>query len=206
MSDTAAQKQRPDFERLFAIASEQSGYFTAEQARSAGYDRKLLHHHTKSGRILRVGRGLHRLRDYPSSPYEHIIEAWLAMDRDRAVVSHESALELHGLSDVIPSAVHITVPRAMRSRRPREGVALHTAKYLDPSLTTTRHGICVTTPARSIADAAATGTSAEHIHAAVREALDRGLTTERRLREAAADRGPRAEQLVLESLDGRTSA
>ena len=50
---------RPDRARLFEIASEQGGYFTAEQARTSGYSWALLSHHAKSGQFLRVRRGLH---------------------------------------------------------------------------------------------------------------------------------------------------
>lgn len=42
------------------------------------------------------------------------------------MVSHESALELHALCDVIPVAVHLSLPRAKRGQRPRPGVRLHT--------------------------------------------------------------------------------
>ena len=59
--------------------------------------------------------GVYRFRDYPPSPREEVAAAWLAVGQDVAVVSHESALDLWDLSDVIPGAVHLTVPRAQRS-------------------------------------------------------------------------------------------
>jgi hypothetical protein len=48
------------------------------------------------------------------------------------------------------------------------------------------NGVGVTTPARAIADAAATGTDPTQIHKAVYEALDRGLLVPAMLRAAAA--------------------
>src|SRR5690242_3560592 len=117
---------RPDHERLFEIASEQGGYFTTEQARDAGYSWALLSHHAKRGRFVRVRRGLYRLREYPSSPREDVLAAWLAVGRDAAVVSHESALDLLGLSDVIPDAVHLTVSRSRRNLPVLPGVMIHT--------------------------------------------------------------------------------
>ena len=54
--------------------------------------------------------------------------AWLPLRGNGAVVSHESALELQNLSDVIPKAVHLTVPRSGRGIRPRAGVRLHTSE------------------------------------------------------------------------------
>ena len=69
------------------------------------------------------------------------------------VVSHQSALALHGLSDVSPARVHVTVPTAVRIRRalPR-GLVLH---YTDlPQEDVERvEGVPVTTPARAIRDA-----------------------------------------------------
>lgn len=52
--------------------------------------------------------------------------AWLTAGEKIAAVSHESALDLHGLSDVIPNKVHLTLPRAKRYRSPSPGVAIHT--------------------------------------------------------------------------------
>src|SRR4051794_24333800 len=109
-------------------AEAQAGYFTAPQAIDAGMDRSTLRHHARpGGRYLHIRRGLYRLRHFPSSPHEHVMVGWLPLRNAGAVVSHESALELHDLSDVIPNAVHLTVPRDVRGIRPREGVKLHTA-------------------------------------------------------------------------------
>jgi hypothetical protein len=78
----------PSYTRLFEVASEQSGYFTAVQARACGFSRALLAYHAKSGRFLRVRQGLYRFCQYPGSPREDVIAAWLATGREVAVVSH----------------------------------------------------------------------------------------------------------------------
>lgn len=123
--------------------------------------------------------------------------AWLPLRDSGAVISHESALELHDLSDVIPDTVHITVPRSERGLRPREGVQIHTAhrpptKKEIQSIT----GLPVTDPARSILDSLESGAQPEQIEMAIRQALDRGLTTQRRLRAAASTRSERARALI----------
>jgi predicted transcriptional regulator of viral defense system len=51
--------------------------------------------------------------------------ACLALGSD-ALISHESALALLDLSDVIPDAIHIVVPRSRRYRPALPGVRLHT--------------------------------------------------------------------------------
>ena len=90
----------PDSGALFEVASTQAGYFTAGQAHRACFSARLLQYHTDTGRFIRLRRGLYRLRDYPSSPREEVMAAWLAVGKEPAIVSHESALDLLGLSNV----------------------------------------------------------------------------------------------------------
>ena len=55
-----------DYSGLFALASEQAGYFTTAQAQGCGISLRLLTHHAVTGRFIRVSRGLYRFRDYPA--------------------------------------------------------------------------------------------------------------------------------------------
>ena len=108
-------------------------------------------------------------------------------------MSHESALELLGLSDSIPDLIHLSVPRARRKLSRRSGVALHTTtRPLDGSDVVVRDGIRLTAPARTIADVAEAGVAPEQVVRAAQQAIDRGLTTPSRLREAAHGRGRRS--------------
>ena len=115
----------PDQDCLFEVADSQRGYFTSSQARTCGYSWALLSYHVTSGRLMRVQRGLYRLRQYPSSPREEVLVAMLAAGSG-AVVSHDSALDIFGLADVIPDAIHVTVPRSRRSWQAPPSVAMHT--------------------------------------------------------------------------------
>lgn len=193
--------QAPDRARLFEIASEQGGYFTADQARSCGYSRALLSHHAKSGRFIRVRRGLYRFREYPSSPREDVLAAWLAVGKDVAVVSHESALDILGLSDVIPDAIYLTVPRSRRNLPSLSGVKVHTtARPLQKEDLVTRDGMVATSATRSILDAAEVGTAPEQIEMAVAQAIDRGLATTQQLQREADGRGRRVAKLIADAL------
>jgi len=195
---------KPSHARLFELASEQGGYFTAAQARACGFSKALLAHHAKSGRFLRVRQGLYRFREYPSSPREDVTAAWLATGREVAVVSHESALDILRLSDVVPEVVHLTVPRAMRYRSRSSGVVIHTTmRRLAKSDTVVRDGIRVTAAVRSIIDVARAGTAPEQIEAAIRQALERGMATKSKLMRAAKTRGGRVERLVRQVLEER---
>jgi predicted transcriptional regulator of viral defense system len=187
-----------DHDGLYLMAESQAGYFTTQQALAAGMDRSTLRHHARpGGRYQRVRRGLYRLRHFPSSAHEHVVAAWLPMRDTGGVVSHESALELYDLSDVIPTIVHISLPRANRGQRPRPGVRIHTVKRLPgPGETRTVAGVVVTSPVRSIVDALEAGTQPEQIERAIRQALERGLVTPRRLRAEASVRSRRVKRFV----------
>jgi len=50
---------------LFGIASLQQGYFTARQAKEAGYADSRFSYHVRKGRWIREGRGIYRLANYP---------------------------------------------------------------------------------------------------------------------------------------------
>jgi len=162
----------------------------------------LRHHARPGGRFERVRRGLYRLKYFPVSPNEHIMAAWLPLRDAGAVVSHDSALELYGLSDVIPGAVHLLLPRSQRGQRGRPGVRLHTAEsQLDPSEMRWITGLPVASPERTIVDCAVAGVQPEQVELAVEQALARGLTTVPRLRGAASGRPRRVRALVESSIE-----
>ncbi|MGH7774166.1 MAG: type IV toxin-antitoxin system AbiEi family antitoxin domain-containing protein [Candidatus Binatia bacterium] len=171
--------------RLLAIASEQGGYFTANQALSVGYTYRQQHFHRQRGNWILIDRGLFRLRDYPSSSHEDLIR-WGFWSRDRkgkirAVVSHESALAFHDLSDIMPAKLHLTVPKGFR-KSPPGACMLHYAALADQEIEH-HQGFQVTTPLRTIKDVAESTLSPEHLIKAVRDALSRGLIRRKQLEE-----------------------
>lgn len=195
-----------DHDGLYRLAESQAGYFTARQAVSSGMDRSTLRHHARpGGRYERIRPGLFRLRHFPSSPYEHLMVAWLPLRDAGAVVSYESALELLDLSDVIPTVVHLTLPRSQRGQRRREGVRLHFPQnHPDDDAVRQVHGLPVTGPEQTIVDAIRGGTQPEQVQMAIRQALDRGITTPGRLRSTAAEDTERARRFIETTL-GQTS-
>ena len=132
---------------------------------------------------MRVDRGIFRLRDFPPAEREDLIR-WSIWSRDQkgipqAVVSHDTALTVHDLSDVMPGRVHLTVPRGFRKRVPA-GCVLHFTLLAQGEIES-RPGYSVTTPMRTLIDVAGSALSQEHLDAAVREALERGLVLRSRL-------------------------
>lgn len=173
-------------ERLFEIADQQAGYFTAKQAREAGYGYRLQHYHRERGHWIPVGHGLFRLDRYPEGENEDLVRLYL-WSRDRkgepqALFSHETALRLHGLSDLMPEKIHMSVPKGFR-KQPPKGVVLHKTDISEANAEDW-DGFRVATPLRTILDVVRSReVSPEHLESAVREAVARGLVRRKRLRE-----------------------
>ncbi|HEY7295705.1 MAG TPA: type IV toxin-antitoxin system AbiEi family antitoxin domain-containing protein [Dehalococcoidia bacterium] len=177
-----------DLGGLESLALRQGGYFDRADALAQGLNDRLLTYHTTSGRFTRELPGVYRLSRAPISMLDDFWRAWI-WSNYRGVISHESALLLYDLSDVLPSKVHLIVPRQFNRNAPAAYV-IHRAQLL-PDEVTVREGLSITTPARTIVDAAAYGTDPEQIQLAVRQALDRALTSEEALRSAAGRSGYR---------------
>lgn len=173
--------------RLLEIAASQAGHFSASQALEAGYSYPAQSYHARNQNWLRVGRGIYRLPEWPSSPYEDLVR-WSLWSDQKGVVSHESALGVHDIGDVNPANVHLSVPPVFRARA--AGVVLHRA-VVAPAEKQEHSGFWVTTPLRSLVDVASSSLDLDQIATAVRDALERGLVTPRRLRARADEAGDR---------------
>jgi predicted transcriptional regulator of viral defense system len=192
---------RPDIRALETEAYEQHGYFTSGQARAHGVSSQLLNHHVRRGRYEPVRRGLYRLQGFPRSEHDEMREKWLAVGAEKAVISHQSALALLELSDTITDAIHLLVPRRHRGLRRPPGVVLHTRPDEEDVPTVWRDGLPLTAPARTLVDVV-DELQPEQAAMAVRQALRRGLLTERQLTEEAARRGrTRAVEAALGAIE-----
>lgn len=185
---------------LYEIAAAQGGYFTAAQALQAGYAYSQQHFHRQRGNWLQIERAIFRLRDFPPAEHEDLIR-WSLWSRDQkgapqAVVSHDTALTLHELSDVMPARVHLTVPPGFRKKHP-PGCVLHKASLATEEIET-RTGYRVTRPLRTLLDVAASPLSQEHLERAVHDALERGMVRHRSLETAAC--APMARQRLDRAL------
>lgn len=172
-----ARSARESAQTLAALAHEQGGYFTAKQASVAGYGYRHLDYHETAGNFERVDHGLYRLPTVPPGENDDLIRLSLwsrnQKDEPQAVVSHQSALTLHELSELLPAEIHLTVPPRFRKPAPR-GCVLHKAVIGEGDIEE-RTGFRVTTPLRTLLDAAAGGVSLEQLGKAIHDALTRGL-------------------------------
>jgi predicted transcriptional regulator of viral defense system len=118
---------------------------------------------------------------------------WYLWSRNRqeipeGIYSHETALSLHELSDVMPSKLHMTVPRDFRrnSMIP-EVLILHRAN-VDKSDVQEIYSVRATRPLRTIIDLLRSKQVDEtQLKLAVNEALRRGLIGKREIEDASPD-------------------
>ena len=178
----------PDVRGLETTAYEQHGYFTTSQARERGISSQLLSHYVRRNRFERVRRGLYRLPGFPRPEDDEMREKWMAVGAEKAVLSHQSALALLDLSDVIPDAVHLLLGRRYRGLRRPAGVVIHTRPDEEEVDTVWREGLPLTAPARTLIDVAGE-LQPEQLEMALRQALGRGLLTARELEAEARRRG-----------------
>ena len=167
--------RHPDWDRLFELAAGQEGLFTTQQAAEVGYSPQLLVHHVRAGRVRRIRRGIYRLVHFPAGENEDLVAVWLWSER-QGVFSHQTALSLHGLSDVLPSRIHLTLPEAWRRRRLRvpAGVVRHHADVASNERAWIG-SVTVTSPVRTLRDCSDEHLSPELLLHAVYEAVMRGL-------------------------------
>lgn len=176
-------RARPDWDALYEVAAEQAGHFTTRQAAKVGFSTHLLYGHIRAGRIVRVRRAIYRLVRFPANEHEELVVAWLWSER-AGVVSHQTALSLHELSDALPARLHLSLPKAWASRRLRvpAGIVLHHADVPDDD-----RGwfgaVPITNPRRTLNDCAQDGMSPELLRHGAWQAIRRGLVTEAELGE-----------------------
>jgi len=158
------------YEALFELGSDNYGFVTQDDAHMIGIPAQrlvVLHHR---GLLERRRQGLYRVVALPVTPLDSYMEATLWPVGVRGVLSHETALELHGLSDVNPAKIHISVPKEHRTRRTVPAQYVLHRQDLDPADVTAHEGVPIVTAARAIRDA-----HAEHLGPAlIRQAIDDG--------------------------------
>ncbi len=175
--------------RLYEIAEGQQGFFTTKQAKAAGFAENTHPYHVHAGNWIREHRGVYRLASFPRDERPDLM-LWSLWSRNRGeatqgVYSHQTALSLHDLSDVMPAKLHMTVPRSFRrnSEIPRV-LILHFADVPQNDIGVA-HGVRVTKPMRTILDLLEHGeVPPATLRRALREGLRRGLIRRSEIAEA----------------------
>jgi predicted transcriptional regulator of viral defense system len=169
---------------LFQIAESQQGYFTSRQAKECGFFPANFHRKVQQRKWIKEAPwGIYRLANYPYTPHSELAmwTLWSANKKGtpQGVWSHETALELHNLSDVAPAKLHLSVPRGFRKgTKIPPNLCLHFVNKLVANDIETHQGFRVTTALRTLADIVQEGTTQpEQIQMAILDlAFQRSLT------------------------------
>lgn len=102
---------------------------------------------------------------------------WTLWSKGRAVVSHDSALAVHGIGEFEAARVHLTVPPGFSMRGP--AVALHVAELPDGDVEA-RAGFSLTTVVRSLVDIAVAADEDQPART-IHDAREAGLLTTQQL-------------------------
>lgn len=189
-------------QRLFhEVASDQHGYFTAAQALDLGYSYQAQAHHVAAGNWLRVDRGIFRLAEWVPEVHDEFAR-WTLWSRERGVISHESALEVHRLGEFESSKVHLTVPPGFTMTDP--ALVLHRSTLAAEDVVN-GGGFRVTSALRSIIDVAAGGAELDQLARSIEEATDRGVFTIKQLRARAEEIDLKGALAIERALALRTS-
>lgn len=174
-------------ESLFLVADRQQGYFTSRQAEECGYHRSHFKRFLETGEWVKEFRGIYRLGRYPIQDRPELV-LWTLWSRGKqgdpqGVWSHETALDIHELSDVMPSKMHMTVPLNFRRRSEiPKMLCLHRGN-LEKSDIEKRQGYKVTTPLKTLIDVIEAGTVADNfILQTVHQATQRGLILKKEIK------------------------
>jgi predicted transcriptional regulator of viral defense system len=198
-----AQSHRVASRRLFEFAEQQQGFFTAKQAKAAGFAENTHPYHVQVGNWIREHRGIYRLALFPATDRPDLV-LWALWSRNRneeveGVYSHHTALSLYDLSDLNPAKLHMTVPPHFRRNSDIPGIlVLHYADLADKDIQTAQ-GFKFTRPLRTILDLIEAGTVEQRfVRQALRQAVDRGLITRHQIRSVQLN-GP-ARKIIEEVL------
>jgi Transcriptional regulator, AbiEi antitoxin len=136
--------------QIIEHASAHGGIISTREAQALGMNRMTISRRVESGILVRIGRGLLALPG-PNSDGDLDLEA--ACRRLNAVVSHESAGEMHQFDGLGWAPPTVTVPHRLTHEFP--GVRVHQSTDLSDDDVMRVQGLPVTTPERTIIDLAA---------------------------------------------------
>jgi very-short-patch-repair endonuclease len=167
--------------------------FTTAQLLARGFTDRRIRTLVGSGRLIRVGQGCYvtakatrSALDHPEG--RHLLAAGAALARSGPglIASHTTAARIHGLDLLGRPGDEVTLTRVpgTGSRRPRSGVRQMSA-HVPPGQAAKRHGLRVTSVARTVVDVARTSSFRAGVVTAD-SALRMKLTTKDELRAVLA--------------------
>jgi hypothetical protein len=172
--------------RIASIAAAQGSAVSRQQAHACGLSDAMISHRVRQGRWRRVHPGVYLIAGSPGGWLTTVWAALLAAGTS-AVVSHETALLVHGLPDrALPRhPVTLTVPHGGHPRV--VGAVVHQIDDALPHhVTRFPSGLVVSTPARALVEVSAT-VGRRHLGDLVDEAVVARLTSMEQISACVAD-------------------
>ena len=118
----------------FLLLDAQSGIADRTQARHAGFSKRAIRHRLQSGKWRRVHHGVYVTF---TGKVQREQRLWAALRRagPGAMLSHETAAEVHRITDKPSALIHITVSASRRpgQHRPIRGVVIHRSDQSRPA-------------------------------------------------------------------------
>jgi Transcriptional regulator, AbiEi antitoxin/AbiEi antitoxin C-terminal domain len=166
----------------------QSGVVDHSQVQRAGLSKRAVAHRLKSGKWRRMHRGVYATF---TGPVQREAKLWAAVRRagSGAMLSHETAAEVHGLVDKPATKIHITVPANRRpaQHRPIRGVVIHRSDQSLPARLP-EWKVPRTRIEDTVLDLVATAKTFDEAYSWISRALSERLATADMLRAALANR------------------
>jgi hypothetical protein len=157
-----------------AIAARQHGVVSRRQMLDVGLGEAAIARRVQAGRLYRVHRGVYAVGHRGLSNEGRWMAAVLACGPG-AVLSHRSAACLWRLLPAVEETIDVSVPTD-GGRKRRSGIRIHRTLAMAPRSCTSRKGIPVTAPERTIADLRRVVTPAV-LRRAIRQAETFGMQT-----------------------------
>jgi len=132
------------------VAARQSSFIARRQALACGMSEAAIKRRLASGHWLKAKPGLYQIPGYPITSRGLMAGAVACMD---AVVSHQSAAEIHNFVGIKKGLAVVTVPIRTTNRFP--GIIVHQSTDLTSEYITAVEGMPVTTIPRTVIDLAA---------------------------------------------------
>jgi hypothetical protein len=171
--------------QLLELVAFQAGVLTADQAASGGLGKEQVKSRVRRGHWLRIYRGVYSTSSGVPSR-EALLWAAVLSAGPGAMLSHQTAAELHKLTDDVSELIHVTIPADRRICR-QPGIVIHfsrrAAQAVHPAQTPPR-----TRVEETILDLAAAAASIDDAVSWVVRGLGRRLTNAARLRAAMTQR------------------
>jgi hypothetical protein len=175
--------KRPD-DACRALAAEQYGHISREQARAHGISRRMLRDRLRNGQWDEIHANVFRLGPAVETYRERVVAAILTAPG--SVAFGRTAANLWGIGGFPAQELEVVTTRSNPPRPP--GVIVHRTTYLPDDDVQVRAGINVTSPSRTLLDLGGV-MGRRAVQRAIDDALNKKLVTPELLRDQLARAG-----------------